>query len=554
MRLLDENVYDQMSPDLGPNWLSQMAEASGIDLSRSKGKTIKQERFKKAIKYSNSTQDISSTSYAIPDSVPATYDEWIRWALNNGKDGINPEGLRMLESGSTLFENVPTSGRLIRSSVSRRQSTLSFGSQYNAEAGSISEALIACFGNIEKGTLPERFIPQALSLFTKPAMLRRKNSTADLLEIARHAQTPDEVLQKIFDNPRIPKSVRETVASRLGIEMNKGGKIPSTQYFATPNPQRVVQSAEQLALFGPHTPLPTADTDVIKSKFKSILKYVIPASRDTRGIEIIDYIIRTLTGGEAVVSTRQLPAKHEVKHKFIGDTEPYFDNLFDRETGQGSLFLTKQNPIDLDVIATTEPGLVTEFVKMLVARNGGVPLTMNTTEISPEGFKWREKARELGLVKVWDENFKLKDETPLPGPAPMGPTTGPLWARSAVAARLQRQEIFGQSPRLFRNTGGPIFESQSKIVPGVGSTDTVPAMLTPGEFVINKQSTRENLPLLHAINNGNVNGYALGGMIPQTQYLALGGITERLAQRASQSKRLSQQEQEMHLEDIYARS
>jgi hypothetical protein len=73
---------------------------------------------------------------------------------------------------------------------------------------------------------------------------------------------------------------------------------------------------------------------------------------------------------------------------------------------------------------------------------------------------------------------------------------------------------------VFRNTGGPIFESQTKIVPGVGSTDTVPAMLTPGEFVINKQATRENLPLLHAINNGKVLNRNKGGQIPGMQYFA----------------------------------
>ena len=162
MRLLDEHVYDAMSPDLGPNWLSQMAEASGINLSRSKGRTIKQERFKKAIKYSNSTQDISSTSYAIPDSVPATYDEWIRWALNNGKDGISPEGLRMLESGSTLFENIPTSGRLIRSSVSKIQDMLDLGPEYSAKPGVVSEALKGLFSAIEKGIYPERSIPTLL--------------------------------------------------------------------------------------------------------------------------------------------------------------------------------------------------------------------------------------------------------------------------------------------------------------------------------------------------------------------------------------------------------
>jgi TP901 family phage tail tape measure protein len=49
-------------------------------------------------------------------------------------------------------------------------------------------------------------------------------------------------------------------------------------------------------------------------------------------------------------------------------------------------------------------------------------------------------------------------------------------------------------------------------VPGVGSTDTVPAMLTPGEFVVNAKATRANLPLLQAINGAGSNGpgYDLG--------------------------------------------
>ena len=44
------------------------------------------------------------------------------------------------------------------------------------------------------------------------------------------------------------------------------------------------------------------------------------------------------------------------------------------------------------------------------------------------------------------------------------------------------------------------------VVPGVGNTDTVPAILTPGEFVVNKQATAANLPLLMAINKGAGNG------------------------------------------------
>ena len=44
------------------------------------------------------------------------------------------------------------------------------------------------------------------------------------------------------------------------------------------------------------------------------------------------------------------------------------------------------------------------------------------------------------------------------------------------------------------------------LVPGTGNSDTVPAMLTPGEFVVNKKATSENLSLLEAINNGSKSG------------------------------------------------
>jgi hypothetical protein len=64
-----------------------------------------------------------------------------------------------------------------------------------------------------------------------------------------------------------------------------------------------------------------------------------------------------------------------------------------------------------------------------------------------------------------------------------------------------------------RGLGGDIYTSASRfqgilkanngtLVPGMGNTDTVPAMLTPGEFVINKEATGKNLPLLQAINGG----------------------------------------------------
>jgi hypothetical protein len=43
-------------------------------------------------------------------------------------------------------------------------------------------------------------------------------------------------------------------------------------------------------------------------------------------------------------------------------------------------------------------------------------------------------------------------------------------------------------------------------VKGKGNTDSVKAALTPGEFVVNKQATKDNLPLLMALNESGKNG------------------------------------------------
>ena len=54
-------------------------------------------------------------------------------------------------------------------------------------------------------------------------------------------------------------------------------------------------------------------------------------------------------------------------------------------------------------------------------------------------------------------------------------------------------------------------------------TDTVPAMLTPGEFVVNRAATQQNLPLLKQINSGaTATGYSSGGIA----YLQNGGVTD----------------------------
>jgi hypothetical protein len=66
--------------------------------------------------------------------------------------------------------------------------------------------------------------------------------------------------------------------------------------------------------------------------------------------------------------------------------------------------------------------------------------------------------------------------------------------------------------------GGVVYANNGMLVPyQPKGTDTVPAMLTPGEFVVNRKATQQNLSLLHSVNSGH---YNQGGRV---KYLADGG-------------------------------
>jgi len=78
-----------------------------------------------------------------------------------------------------------------------------------------------------------------------------------------------------------------------------------------------------------------------------------------------------------------------------------------------------------------------------------------------------------------------------------------------------------------RNSGGPIFMSNGSMVPGVGNTDRVPAMLTPGEFVVNKKAASQNFGLLSAINGSSgSNNISANGV---QNFLFGGGVLRLLA-------------------------
>ena len=74
-------------------------------------------------------------------------------------------------------------------------------------------------------------------------------------------------------------------------------------------------------------------------------------------------------------------------------------------------------------------------------------------------------------------------------------------------------------------TGGVI------VGPGTGTSDSIPAMLSNGEFVVNAAQTAKHLPLLRAINSGN--GYAGGGVVGGMTYTTAAGYDNALVRVAN---------------------
>jgi TP901 family phage tail tape measure protein len=124
----------------------------------------------------------------------------------------------------------------------------------------------------------------------------------------------------------------------------------------------------------------------------------------------------------------------------------------------------------------------------------------DTVTISVE----RQKSAMVGLNKLMMDYYMLINKqasrTPnLFNQMPPSPTIG----GSSVVPQGVRT-----LPIIRRQKGGPAY------VPGTGSGDKVPALLEPGEFVINREATKQYGGLLEDINNGTPR-FAKGGKMPR---------------------------------------
>jgi hypothetical protein len=88
-------------------------------------------------------------------------------------------------------------------------------------------------------------------------------------------------------------------------------------------------------------------------------------------------------------------------------------------------------------------------------------------------------------------------------------------------AASQARALASGSPGLFNTSPGPSGAvsglpkkfATGGVVPGTGNKDTVPALLTPGEFVVTKENVKNNPELVAALANGNVQKFSEGGVV-----------------------------------------
>jgi hypothetical protein len=100
-------------------------------------------------------------------------------------------------------------------------------------------------------------------------------------------------------------------------------------------------------------------------------------------------------------------------------------------------------------------------------------------------------------------------------------------------AASQARALASSSPGLFNSVPGPAGAvaglppkkfADGGVVPGTGNKDTVPALLTPGEVVLTKQTAKENPELVAALQNGSVMKYNGGTGKRQTTGQSSSGV------------------------------
>jgi hypothetical protein len=100
---------------------------------------------------------------------------------------------------------------------------------------------------------------------------------------------------------------------------------------------------------------------------------------------------------------------------------------------------------------------------------------------------------------------------------------------TASKVAMNQFEAPGPGPAPF-SRGGPVYANRGMFVPR--GSDTIPAMLTPGEFVVNRSAVAagNNLSLLTSMNGGAGGSRGMGMSKGGMAYMAQGGLMSQVAE------------------------
>lgn len=220
-------------------------------------------------------------------------------------------------------------------------------------------------------------------------------------------------------------------------------------------------------------------------------------------------------GAQAAIATGDLTLANQFGAKAIGDA--FKDIQRQQEAGVQSLFGRQ----------LSGPGGLTEATAgaALAARGIMDPrmaqtLAGTTPEVEDRKRRLQELGGVLGEAGAWQQaTAEMKVQT----------------AQMKVDFAQLNIDNLNNGGQGFAK-GGVVYANRGMFVPR--GTDTVPAMLTPGEFVVRREAVNRgnNLQLLEAINNNTSSqGFARGGKVGyynnggKVQYKAGGGILGNIA-------------------------
>jgi hypothetical protein len=160
---------------------------------------------------------------------------------------------------------------------------------------------------------------------------------------------------------------------------------------------------------------------------------------------------------------------------------------------------------------------------------------------SQKGLKSQDLAQNVNISAAW--NKKSLDDAKKELDSKLGVQTWSITANKPPTTRGENQPYRGYTTE---KDGGYIKRAMGGLVarfadgfgpsyngrvtgPGTGRSDSIPAMISNGEFVVNARATAQNMDLLNAINsNKNVSGKA-GNQIAITVNAAPGMDEQQVA-------------------------